>query len=601
MFVRKQRGNQEMAIYHMSVQVISRSAGRSAIAAAAYRAGEQINDARTGAVHDYTRKKDVDYQEILIPEGVGDWANDRDELWNKVELAEKRKDAQLAREINIAIPHELSAEQGRELVRDYAQRNFVDQGMIADICIHDEKGNNPHAHIMLSMREAQTDGFGQKVRDWNDKQQLESWREDWAHSCNKSLEKAGYDVTIDHRTLEAQGIDREPTKHLGPVATAMERRGFDSDRGDINRDIIGLNALTKSLQEISKEIVVLQQEVELPKSDDAPPDEPSPKPEPQVQAVESAPDDAPPDDDALANIKDAIRDASKDEITAYMADLHEASYRRCAELEAKNTPEYMEKVAKIEKLELEVKMRAESAANYDKIKEERGRLQFWQKAEDAKNAEAERTLARNASKAVADEKSKLAALQHNLTRDGSALANDVKQHNERAVIAENVRKSIKLTVEQRLDEIKKQEHDQKQQEQDRIKSEKVDALKTLPTEDVLKKHPDLARECAYIDHMTSQIREQVKDPKEIKELVQLVKDKVATNYDAGLKAPDVSESREQEQSRTQEEARNQGQQDKAPPSQAARANSPVKKSVFRQDSDKQPSNICLNSGFLIET
>lgn len=230
-----------MAIYHMSAQVIGRSSGRSATAASAYRAGEKILDERTGELHDYTRKSGVDYEVILSPEHVGEWAQDRGGLWNKVELAEKRKDAQLAREINIAIPVELDKEQGRELVKEYAQKNFVSQGMIADICIHEEGKKNPHAHIMLSMREADKDGFTKKNRDWNDRANLEKWREEWAHSCNKSLEKAGQSVRIDHRTLEAQGVDREPTTHIGPTATEIERKGRISDRGEINREIESRN------------------------------------------------------------------------------------------------------------------------------------------------------------------------------------------------------------------------------------------------------------------------------------------------------------------------------------------------------------------------
>lgn len=253
-----------MAIYHMSAQIIGRSAGRSAIAAAAYRAGEKIVDERTGEVHDYTRKHGVDYQEILTPEGAGDWARNRTTLWNHAEQSETRRNSQIAREINIAIPKELDPEKGRELVRDYAQRNFVNQGMIADICIHHEESENPHAHIMLSMREAGPDGFTNKNRDWNDKSQLEAWREDWAHSCNKMLEREGMNISIDHRTLEAQGIDREPTKHLGPAVTQMERRGIESDIGNINREIaerqIEIERLQKAISFINQAIEQIQKE-----------------------------------------------------------------------------------------------------------------------------------------------------------------------------------------------------------------------------------------------------------------------------------------------------------------------------------------------------
>lgn len=252
-----------MAIYHMSAQVIGRSAGRSATAAAAYRAGEKIADERTGEVHDYTRKGGVDYAEILTPTHAGEWARDRARLWNTAEQSEKRINSQIAREINIALPRELTPEQNRELVREYAQRNFVNQGMIADLCIHHENGENPHAHIMLSMREAGPEGFTEKNRSWNDKEQLEKWRENWAHSCNKSMERAGVNFQIDHRKLEAQGVERAPTQHLGPSAAGMERRGESSERGDYNRDIVELDKLTKSLAEVTKELKAIRREQDI--------------------------------------------------------------------------------------------------------------------------------------------------------------------------------------------------------------------------------------------------------------------------------------------------------------------------------------------------
>jgi ATP-dependent exoDNAse (exonuclease V) alpha subunit len=251
-----------MAIYHNSFQVIGRSSGRSATAAAAYRAGEKIVDERTGEIHDYTRKEGVDYKEILLPENCGEWAKDRAQLWNVTELAEKRKDAQLAREQTIAIPVELTTEQGRQLVREYAQSNFVDKGMIADICIHGENTHNPHAHIMLSMREAQADGLGQKVRDWNSKEQLEAWRENWADCCNMALEISGASVTIDHRSYAEQGIDKIPTIHQGPAATEIHRKGQDSYIVHINTQIADNNRELLSAQKELQEINALLAEIQ---------------------------------------------------------------------------------------------------------------------------------------------------------------------------------------------------------------------------------------------------------------------------------------------------------------------------------------------------
>ena len=151
-----------MAIYSMRMQVIGRSAGRSATAAAAYRSGEEIKDERTGKSHDYTGKSDIYDSEILLPEGAPERLGDRVTLWNEVERVEKRKDAQLSREVMIALPAELTHEQKQALTREYVRGEFTGQGMIADIGYHDFDSHNPHAHIMLTMRSVDEEGFGKK-------------------------------------------------------------------------------------------------------------------------------------------------------------------------------------------------------------------------------------------------------------------------------------------------------------------------------------------------------------------------------------------------------------------------------------------------------
>lgn len=241
-----------MAIYHFSVQVISRSQGRSAVAAAAYRAGERLQDERYGHTYDYT-KKNVAEHAIAAPENAPAWVKDREQLWNAVEAAEKRKDAQLCREINIALPRELTALQQRELVSTFVAEQFVKRGMIADVAIHRDNPENPHAHIMLTMREITPAGFGQKVREWNDKGLLEAWRAEWAHYANRTLERAGSQERIDHRSLEAQGSDLLPTVHEGPHVRQMERRGIRTDRGDLNRAVAEYNSLVVSLEAYRKE------------------------------------------------------------------------------------------------------------------------------------------------------------------------------------------------------------------------------------------------------------------------------------------------------------------------------------------------------------
>lgn len=207
-----------MAIYHMHVKVISRtkSAGRTAPAAAAYRAGEKIQERATGITHDYTRKGGIVHSEILLPAGAPERLRDRATLWNDAEAAEKRVNSRVAREVEIALPAELSRAEQVELVREYA-RLFVRDGMCADVSIHDKNDGNPHAHMLLTTREidAKSGEIGQKRRDWNDREKLESWREAWATLTNAALERAGIDARIDHRTLDAQGIERRPTIHTG--------------------------------------------------------------------------------------------------------------------------------------------------------------------------------------------------------------------------------------------------------------------------------------------------------------------------------------------------------------------------------------------------
>lgn len=223
-----------MAIYHLSGTLISRSQGRSAVACSAYRSGERLIDERYQVIHDYTQKKDVVHKEMLLPEGAPDWMQDRETLWNAVEAHENRKDAQLAREFNFALPKELTLAQNIELARAYVQSQFVSQGMVADLCIHVDKtqdGELPHAHVMLTLRGLQENGFGPKVRAWNDKAQLLAWREAWAETANHHLALHGHELQIDHRTLEAQGIALEPQYKIGPrAAKARMARLADHQR-----------------------------------------------------------------------------------------------------------------------------------------------------------------------------------------------------------------------------------------------------------------------------------------------------------------------------------------------------------------------------------
>jgi len=204
-----------LAIYHLSVQMISRAAGRSAVASASYRSAERIYDERLGLTMDFSQKQGVDYKEIMLPEGAPERLGDRATLWNEVEAAENRKDAQVAREVRVALPVECTYEQQTDLIRDYVKEQFVDKGMIADFAIHRDNEENPHAHIMLTTREVGESGFGKKNRDWNRKEQLLGWREEWAKHVNLELSRSGWGKTIDHRSYEHQGLSIEPTGHIG--------------------------------------------------------------------------------------------------------------------------------------------------------------------------------------------------------------------------------------------------------------------------------------------------------------------------------------------------------------------------------------------------
>lgn len=234
-----------MAIFHFSVQVISRAAGRSAVSAAAYRAGERLHDERLDRDHDFRARSGVEHSEIMLPQNAPEEWRDRERLWNDVEAFEKRKDAQLAREVEFAIPREMTKAQGIELARDFVQAEFVDRGMIADLNVHRDIGADgqpkPHAHVMLTMREVGPDGFGQKVREWNDHANVEHWRERWGIHVNQRLAGLDIDARIDHRSLEAQGIDLEPQDKIGPAASRMGERGLESERIEDHRAVAQRN------------------------------------------------------------------------------------------------------------------------------------------------------------------------------------------------------------------------------------------------------------------------------------------------------------------------------------------------------------------------
>jgi ATP-dependent exoDNAse (exonuclease V) alpha subunit len=218
-----------MALYYFSARMISRANGSSALASAAYRSVSRLHDQRLDRPHDFSNKAGVVHSEVLLPDGAPDHLGDRETLWNEVEAVEKRIDAQLAREIEFAIPRELSKEQGIALARDFVRDEFVSRGMVADLNVHWDVGADglakSHAHVMLTTREIGEDGFDAKNHDWTRTDLLEKWRERWAEQVNTRLTELDIDARVDHRSLEAQGIDLEPQHKIGPAASRMAERG----------------------------------------------------------------------------------------------------------------------------------------------------------------------------------------------------------------------------------------------------------------------------------------------------------------------------------------------------------------------------------------
>lgn len=274
----ERNGGDTIAIYHCSIKIVSRGKGKSAVAAAAYRSGEKLTNEWDGLTHDYTKKGGVVHSEILLPAHAPPAFSDRSTLWNSVELSEKSNNAQLAREVEIALPVELSREEQTRLVREYCSSQFVSKGMIADFNLHDTGGGNPHAHILLTMRpldekgawlpkskkEYVLDENGEKIRlpsgryktrkvdlvDWNNRENAEVWRRAWADLANDFLAQNNRPERIDHRSYERQGIDQLPTVHVGVSAMQMEKKGIVTERGELNRNIKAANRILREIRRL---------------------------------------------------------------------------------------------------------------------------------------------------------------------------------------------------------------------------------------------------------------------------------------------------------------------------------------------------------------
>ena len=276
-----------IALYHFHVTQIKRSAGQSAVAAAAYRSGEKLHSEYYGEDSDYTRKGGVICSEILLPPQAPPSFSNRETLWNAVEKVERGKKAQLAYSFDIALQNEFSMEENIELARQFLLDNFVSRGMVVDFAVHSpdkEDGgiSNPHFHVMCPIRpitqngkwgnkqrrEYVLDEHGNRIRDeagnyvfnavpttdWGKPETLEFWREQWAQLCNSKFTEKGLDCRIDHRSYDRQGEEQIPTQHEGPTVRAMEAKGIRTDKGDLNRWIRKTNAM---LREAKQKIAAL--------------------------------------------------------------------------------------------------------------------------------------------------------------------------------------------------------------------------------------------------------------------------------------------------------------------------------------------------------
>ena len=267
---------------HHDIKIVQRSSRQSAVAAAAYQSGERLFSEYDQKQKYYSEKRGIVHTEIMLPPHAPPEYADRNILWNAAETQEKQWNSQLARRIVLAIPREIPSEQHADLIRDYCREFFVSKGMIADFAIHDKGDGNPHAHILLTMRAMDETGKwlpksrkvydldknGERIRlpsgnwkshkedtvDWNDQKYAEIWRQGWAAIANRYLEANDRPERLDLRSYERQGLDKIPTVHMGPAVSQMEKRGIQTNIGNLNRDITAANRLMQSIRQMVRHL-----------------------------------------------------------------------------------------------------------------------------------------------------------------------------------------------------------------------------------------------------------------------------------------------------------------------------------------------------------
>ena len=267
---------------HFDIKIVQRSNRQSAVASAAYQSGERLFSEYDQKQKYYSHKSEIVHTEIMLPPHAPPEYADRNTLWNSAEAQEKQWNSQLARRFVLAIPREIPPEQYADLIRDYCREFFVSKGMIADFAIHDKGDGNPHAHILLTMRAMDEkgkwlpkcrkvydlDGNGERIRlpsgrwkshkentvDWNDRKYAEIWRQGWADTANRYLEANDRPERLDLRSYARQGIDKIPTVHMGPAACQMEKKGIQTNVGNLNRDIKAANSLMQSIRQMVRHL-----------------------------------------------------------------------------------------------------------------------------------------------------------------------------------------------------------------------------------------------------------------------------------------------------------------------------------------------------------
>ena len=270
--------------------------GQSAVACAAYRSGEKLQDERLDKTFNYGRKQDIRHTEIMAPEGSPEWVNDRQTLWNKVENAERKSNSLVSREVRAALPRELSTDQQVSLVREFVSENMTSQGMVADVAIHESKARdgetNPHVHIMLTTRDIDGDEFAKhKNRDWDNTAKykawqrekkeynklqkedpeltetfpdyvtdVEQWRSSWETITNDHLEDAGSSERLSLQSFADRGLNQEPLKRLSIEEWEMERRGVNTRTGDLNRRTAHFNDVRSAVDALPASMIHLPKE-----------------------------------------------------------------------------------------------------------------------------------------------------------------------------------------------------------------------------------------------------------------------------------------------------------------------------------------------------